>query len=118
MNSMQQSDLPAHAQAALLPDAPVALLRLSAEACLVACNRAGLDVLGITAAALQGAPATLLWGLNAADLVGVNLFRGRLEPTDHGAGILRAGEGAVTVAWPDDVPREPVDDVPRANCCA
>ena len=70
MNSMQQSDLPAHAQAALLPDAPVALLRLSAEACLVACNRAGLDVLGITAAALQGAPATLLWGLNAADLVG------------------------------------------------
>jgi molybdate transport system ATP-binding protein len=47
----------------------------------------------------------------AADLVGVNLFRGRLEPTQHGAGVLRTGDGIVTIAWPDGLPREPVDDV-------
>ncbi|AZR23935.1 hypothetical protein XvhCFBP2543_11765 [Xanthomonas vasicola] len=70
MNSMQQPDPSSQTQPAMLPDAPVALLRLSAEACLVACNRAGLDVLGKTAAELQGAPASVLWGLSAADLVG------------------------------------------------
>lgn len=70
MSSMQQPDPPSQTHAALLPDAPVALLRLSAEVCVVACNRAGLDVLGKTAGELQGAPASVLWGLSAADLVG------------------------------------------------
>ncbi|MCE4362443.1 methyl-accepting chemotaxis protein [Xanthomonas hortorum] len=70
MSSMQPPDLPSQTRAALLPDAPVALLRLSAEACVVACNRAGLDVLGKTASELQGVPASVLWGLSAADLVG------------------------------------------------
>ena len=70
MSSMQQPDPPSQTHAAILPDAPVALLRLSAEACLVGCNRAGLDVLGKTASELQGAPAALLWGLSATDLVG------------------------------------------------
>ncbi|GAE52738.1 methyl-accepting chemotaxis protein [Xanthomonas arboricola pv. pruni str. MAFF 311562] len=70
MSSMQQPDPPSQTHAALLPDAPVALLRLSAEACVMACNRAGLDVLGKTAGELQGAPASVLWGLSAADLVG------------------------------------------------
>ncbi len=70
MSSMQQPDSPSQTQAALLPDAPVALLRLSAEACVVACNRAGLDVLGKTADELAGAPAGVLWGLSVTDLVG------------------------------------------------
>lgn len=61
MSSMQQPDPPSQTHAALLPDAPVALLRLSAEACVMACNRAGLDVLGKTAGELQGAPASVLW---------------------------------------------------------
>ncbi|MEG8120050.1 methyl-accepting chemotaxis protein, partial [Xanthomonas hortorum pv. gardneri] len=65
MSSMQPPDLPSQTRAALLPDAPVALLRLSAEACVVACNRAGLDVLGKTASELQGVPAAVLWGLRA-----------------------------------------------------
>ncbi|MBB4131121.1 methyl-accepting chemotaxis protein [Xanthomonas sp. 3075] len=70
MTAMQPSDLPPHTDAAVLPDAPVALLRLSADACVVACNRAGLDLLGKTARELQGAPAQVLWGLDAADLSG------------------------------------------------
>ncbi|OCG94299.1 chemotaxis protein, partial [Xanthomonas euvesicatoria] len=70
MNSMQQPDPPSQTQTAVLPDAPVALLRLSAEACVAACNRVGLDVLGKTALELQGAPASVVWGLSAADLVG------------------------------------------------
>ncbi len=38
----------------------------------------------------------------AADLVGVNAFRGILEPLDDGAGRLATGEGDVVVPWPDD----------------
>jgi molybdate transport system ATP-binding protein len=48
----------------------------------------------------------------AADLVGVNLFAGRLEPAaDEGAGTLRTAHGTITVAWPADLPRAPADDV-------
>lgn len=39
----------------------------------------------------------------AADLVGVNFFRGRLEPLDPGAGRLLTEQGEVVVAWPDDM---------------
>jgi molybdate transport system ATP-binding protein len=35
----------------------------------------------------------------AADLVGVNAFRGRLEPLEEGAGRLLTGEGDVVVPW-------------------
>ena len=35
----------------------------------------------------------------AADLVGVNSFRGRLEPFEDGAGRLATGEGEVVVPW-------------------
>lgn len=37
----------------------------------------------------------------AADLVGVNLFEGTLEPAGPGAGTLRTDDGELTVAWPD-----------------
>jgi molybdate transport system ATP-binding protein len=47
----------------------------------------------------------------AADLVGVNLFVGRLVPAEPGAGRLETAEGAITVAWPEGLPAEPIDDV-------
>ena len=37
----------------------------------------------------------------AADLVGVNSFRGRLEPFEEGAGRLATGEGDVVAPWPE-----------------
>jgi molybdate transport system ATP-binding protein len=37
----------------------------------------------------------------AADLVGLNAFRGRLEPLEEGAGRLATGEGDVIAPWPD-----------------
>jgi molybdate transport system ATP-binding protein len=51
-----------------------------------------------------------------ADLVGVNLFTGRLEPFDEDAGagtvVTRDGAGGrLVVPWPDDLPREPVEGV-------
>jgi len=36
----------------------------------------------------------------AAELVGVNLFSGRLERLDDGSGMLRTPDGDVVVAWP------------------
>ena len=36
----------------------------------------------------------------AAELVGVNLFRGRVDPADPGAGRLVTPDGDVIVAWP------------------
>jgi molybdate transport system ATP-binding protein len=39
----------------------------------------------------------------AADLVGVNLFRGRLERLDESTGRLRTGAGGVVVPWPEDL---------------
>jgi molybdate transport system ATP-binding protein len=46
-----------------------------------------------------------------ADLVGVNLFRGRLEPLPDGAGRLITPDGAVVVAWPDGTPHETLESV-------
>ena len=37
----------------------------------------------------------------AADLVGVNAFRGRIAPLDGGAGRLVTDQGEVVVPWPD-----------------
>jgi molybdate transport system ATP-binding protein len=37
----------------------------------------------------------------AADLVGVNSFRGRLEPLEPGTGRVLTDEGAVVVPWPE-----------------
>jgi molybdate transport system ATP-binding protein len=37
----------------------------------------------------------------AADLVGVNAFRGRLEPIEEGAGRITTPDGDVIVPWPD-----------------
>ncbi len=56
---------------------------------------------------LRNAPRTPY----VADLVGVNLFSGRLEPLDHGAGSLITPTGNVVVPWPDDLAREPVEGV-------
>ena len=46
-----------------------------------------------------------------AELVGVNLFEGRLEPLDPGAGRLVTSGGELVVAWPPETSREPVDGV-------
>ena len=46
----------------------------------------------------------------AAALVGLNFFRGRLEPLESGAGVIRMESGEVVVPWPAAV-SEPVDDV-------
>jgi molybdate transport system ATP-binding protein len=46
----------------------------------------------------------------AADLVGLNLFAGRLEPLEAGAGRLVTASGSVVVAWPAEV-EGPVDAV-------
>ena len=46
----------------------------------------------------------------AADLVGVNLFVGTLEPLDAGAGRLTSPEGDVVVAWPSAFPLERTRD--------
>ena len=43
----------------------------------------------------------------AAELVGVNLFEGRLDPLEDGAGRLVTPGGDIIVAWPDDRPRMP-----------
>lgn len=37
----------------------------------------------------------------AADLVGMNSFRGRLEPLEEGVGRLATGEGDVVAPWPE-----------------
>jgi len=50
-----------------------------------------------TPAEVRNHPATRY----AADLVGVNLFEGTLEPAGPGVGTLRTEEGELTVAWPD-----------------
>ena len=39
----------------------------------------------------------------AAALVGLNLFRGRLEPLEQGAGVLRTASGDVVVPWPGEL---------------
>jgi molybdate transport system ATP-binding protein len=47
----------------------------------------------------------------AAELVGVNVFTGRLEPIEGGAGRLFTPEGDVVVGWPEGAPRRPIDGV-------
>jgi molybdopterin-binding protein len=56
---------------------------------------------------LRGAPRTEY----VADLVGVNLFVGRLEPHGVGVGRLITETGSVVVPWPSGLPAGPVDDV-------
>jgi molybdopterin-binding protein len=46
----------------------------------------------------------------AAELVGVNLFAGRLVPLGDGAGRLVTPDGGVVVPWPDR-PEEPLEEV-------
>ena len=46
----------------------------------------------------------------AAALVRLNFFRGRLEPLESGAGVIRMESGEVVVPWPAAV-SEPVEDV-------
>ncbi len=46
-----------------------------------------------------------------ADLVGLNLYAGRLEPLEEGAGLLRTGDGTLVVAWPAGEPRTQFDGV-------
>jgi molybdate transport system ATP-binding protein len=46
----------------------------------------------------------------AAELVGINLFVGRLEPLGGGAGRLVTAEGEITVGWPGGL-SEPADGV-------
>ena len=47
----------------------------------------------------------------AAELAGVNLFAGRLEPLEGGAGRLVTTEGEVVVGWPEDLPRDTTENV-------
>jgi molybdate transport system ATP-binding protein len=56
---------------------------------------------------LRNAPRTPY----VADLVGVNMFSGRLEPLDDGAGLLVTAEGELAVAWPPGLDRLPIEDV-------
>lgn len=56
---------------------------------------------------LRNAPRTPY----VANLVGVNLFAGRLEPLDPGAGSVVTSSGSVVVPWPEGLPREHVDGV-------
>jgi molybdate transport system ATP-binding protein len=60
---------------------------------------------------LRNAPRTSY----VADLVGVNLFAGRLEPLEpgagSGAGSIVTSAGSVVVPWPEDRPRERIDGV-------
>ena len=56
---------------------------------------------------VREAPATAY----AAELVGVNLFEGRLDPLEDGAGRLATADGDVIVAWPDDRPKAPTSGV-------
>jgi molybdate transport system ATP-binding protein len=60
-----------------------------------------------TPAQIRGAPRTRY----AADLVGVNLFVGSLEPDEPGTGVLDTGKGTVTVPWPEQVPPARIDEV-------
>ena len=53
-----------------LPDAPVGLLRLDADGCLVGANRAAIDLLGLAAAALDGRTRGIPWGLPVEALSG------------------------------------------------
>ena len=45
----------------------------------------------------------------AADLVGVNAFRGRLEPLGDGSGRLMTSSGSVVVPWPAGSSRSAID---------
>ena len=54
-----------------------------------------------TPAEVRSHPATRY----AADLVGVNLFEGTLEPAETGTGILHTDDGVLTVVWPDGLER-------------
>jgi molybdate transport system ATP-binding protein len=56
---------------------------------------------------LRNAPRTPY----VADLVGLNLFAGRLWPLDDGAGHVMTSDGGVIVPWPEDLPYAPLDDV-------
>jgi molybdate transport system ATP-binding protein len=47
----------------------------------------------------------------AAELVGVNLFAGTLEPAEGGAGTLASQDGSIACAWPEGLPPEPVSGV-------
>ncbi len=60
-----------------------------------------------SAAELRDAPRTPY----VAELVGVNLYRGRLEPIEAGAGRLVVDGGFLEVAWPAGTPVAPIDDV-------
>jgi molybdate transport system ATP-binding protein len=46
----------------------------------------------------------------AADIVGVNLFTGRLEPIPDGAGRIETPRGPVFVGWPPSLRRRAVED--------
>ena len=50
-----------------------------------------------------------------ADMVGVNLFVGRLEPLEEATGggtiVTTDGAGRLVVPWPNDLPRQPVEGV-------
>ena len=56
---------------------------------------------------IRNAPATGY----AADLVGLNLFEGTLEPVGPDAGHLETGGGRLVVSWPRDLARGRYDDV-------
>ena len=60
-----------------------------------------------TPAQIRSAPGTRY----AADLVGMNLFAGSLQPAEPGTGSLDTGDGTVIVPWPEEVPAERIEEV-------
>ena len=60
-----------------------------------------------TPAAIREAPRSSY----VADLVGLNLYAGRLEPLDEGAGRLVTDDGELVVAWPVELPRQPLEGI-------
>jgi len=82
---------------------PVEAMSLSDRMVLVEAGR--ITQIG-TPAEVRASPRTQY----AAELVGVNLFAGRLEPLEAGAGRIVTPEGDVVVAWPAEIDG-PVDAV-------
>jgi molybdate transport system ATP-binding protein len=76
---------------------PVEAMTLADE--LVLLERGRVTQVG-TPDEIRAAPRTAY----AAELVGVNLFAGRLVPLADGAGVLRTDDGDVVVGWPAAVP--------------
>jgi len=78
---------------------PVEAMTLAARLALL--ERGSVTQTG-TPAEIRARPQTRY----AADLVGLNLFGGTLDPQPDGSGLLETADGTLAVAWPDGLSRE------------